>query len=157
MITGAFAKQSAHVGLLARGAGLEGALRDVEPLSGKGVNLQADVSDPDQVEQSAEKVETQFGPIGAHGVFDPHAHSTSPLQMAAQHLVWIAQAALAGATCDALANGPEKFWRGGMIGLALGTLGVIGLGELEGSPGTMGLPESLADGEVSLNRQGGLQ
>ncbi len=60
----AFARQGAHVGLLARGrAGLEGAKRDVESLGGRGLVLQADVADPDQVEQAAARLEETFGPI----------------------------------------------------------------------------------------------
>ncbi len=60
----AFARQGAHIGLLARGrAGLEGARRDVETLGGKALMLPTDVSDPDQVERAAEAVENEFGPI----------------------------------------------------------------------------------------------
>jgi short-subunit dehydrogenase len=60
----AFAKQGAHVGLLARGrAGLEGAKRDVEALGGKALILEADVADADAVEAAAMRVEKEFGPI----------------------------------------------------------------------------------------------
>ena len=60
----AFARQGAHIGLLARGrAGLEGARRDVEQLGGKGLVLPTDVADPDQVEAAAAAVEKEFGPI----------------------------------------------------------------------------------------------
>jgi NAD(P)-dependent dehydrogenase (short-subunit alcohol dehydrogenase family) len=60
----AFARQGAHVGLLARGrAGLEGAKRDAERLGGKGLALPTDVADPDQVERAAAAVESAFGPI----------------------------------------------------------------------------------------------
>ena len=60
----AFARQGARIGLLARGrAGLEGAKRDVEALGGKGLVLQADVSDSDQVERAAAILEAEFGPI----------------------------------------------------------------------------------------------
>jgi NAD(P)-dependent dehydrogenase (short-subunit alcohol dehydrogenase family) len=63
-IVRAFARQGAHIGLLARGrAGLEGAKRDVEELGGKAIILQADVADPDQVESAAARLEEQFGPI----------------------------------------------------------------------------------------------
>jgi len=49
---------------MARGrAGLEGALRDVERLGGKGVILPADTSDPAAVEAGAQKLEETFGPI----------------------------------------------------------------------------------------------
>src|SRR4051812_39429415 len=61
---GAFARRRARVGLLARGrAGLEGTRRDVEALGGKGLILQADVADPDQVERAAAELESAFGPI----------------------------------------------------------------------------------------------
>ncbi len=59
-----FARHGAHIGLLARGqAGLEGALRDVEQLGGKGLILPTDVADADAVERAAEAVEREFGPI----------------------------------------------------------------------------------------------
>jgi NAD(P)-dependent dehydrogenase (short-subunit alcohol dehydrogenase family) len=60
----AFARQGAHLGLVARGrAGLEGARRDVEALGGRGLALPTDVADPDQVEAVAAAVEREFGPI----------------------------------------------------------------------------------------------
>jgi NAD(P)-dependent dehydrogenase (short-subunit alcohol dehydrogenase family) len=60
----AFARQGAHIGLLARGAaGLEGAKRDVEALGGKAIILQADVSDANQVDNAAARLEEEFGPI----------------------------------------------------------------------------------------------
>ena len=60
----AFARQGAHIGLLARGrAGLEGARRDVESLGGRGVVVPTDVADADQVEAAAAAVEKEFGPI----------------------------------------------------------------------------------------------
>ena len=60
----AFARQGAHIGLVARGrAGLEGAKRDVEQLGGKGLIVQADTAHADQVERAAEAVEGQLGPI----------------------------------------------------------------------------------------------
>src|SRR5437764_4658035 len=60
----AFARQGAHIGLLARGrAGLEGAKRDAEAVGGKGLALPTDVADPDQVERAAAAVESAFGPI----------------------------------------------------------------------------------------------
>lgn len=60
----AFARQKAHVGLLARGkAGLEGARREVEELGGRALVLPADVSDADQVESCAAALEQEFGPI----------------------------------------------------------------------------------------------
>ena len=60
----AFARQGAHIGLLARGRdGLEATQRDVESLGGKAILIPTDVADPDQVEQAAEIVEREFGPI----------------------------------------------------------------------------------------------
>jgi NAD(P)-dependent dehydrogenase (short-subunit alcohol dehydrogenase family) len=60
----AFARQGAHIGLLARGVdGLAGARRDVEELGGKGLVLPTDVADPEQVERAASAVEEEFGPI----------------------------------------------------------------------------------------------
>src|SRR5262249_61031310 len=61
---GAFGRQGAHIGLLARGrAGLEGARRDVEALGCKALVLPTDVADPDQIERAAGAVENEFGPI----------------------------------------------------------------------------------------------
>jgi NAD(P)-dependent dehydrogenase (short-subunit alcohol dehydrogenase family) len=60
----AFAQRGAHVGLLARGRdGLEGARRDVEALGGRALALPTDVARADQVEEAAEAVEREFGPI----------------------------------------------------------------------------------------------
>ena len=60
----AFAKEGAHVGLLARNRdGLEGARRDVESLGGKALVLPTDVADAKQVEAAAQRVEETFGPI----------------------------------------------------------------------------------------------
>jgi NAD(P)-dependent dehydrogenase (short-subunit alcohol dehydrogenase family) len=60
----AFARQGAHIGLLARGhAGLEGARRDVEAAGGRAIMLPTDVADPDQAETAAAAVEREFGPI----------------------------------------------------------------------------------------------
>jgi NAD(P)-dependent dehydrogenase (short-subunit alcohol dehydrogenase family) len=59
-----FAQEGAHVGLIARGAdGLNGALRDVESLGGRGLMLPLDVADAEAVERAAAQVEDQFGPI----------------------------------------------------------------------------------------------
>jgi short-subunit dehydrogenase len=59
-----FAKQGAHIGLLARGLdGLEGAKQDVENLGGKALIIPTDVADADQVEAAAAQVEAEFGPI----------------------------------------------------------------------------------------------
>jgi NAD(P)-dependent dehydrogenase (short-subunit alcohol dehydrogenase family) len=60
----AFARQGAHIGLVARGrAGLEGAMRDAEALGGKALMLPTDVAVPEQVEAAAAATEAAFGPI----------------------------------------------------------------------------------------------
>jgi short-subunit dehydrogenase len=60
----AFARQGAHVGLLARGqAGLDGARRDVETAGGRAIALSVDVAQADQVELAATAVEEELGPI----------------------------------------------------------------------------------------------
>ncbi len=59
-----FARRGAWVGLVARGIdGLEGAKRDVEALGGKALVLPCDVADARAVEEAADKVEREFGPI----------------------------------------------------------------------------------------------
>ncbi len=59
-----FARHGAAIGLLARGRdGLEGASRDVEDLGGAALVVPTDVSDDEQVEQAADRVERHFGPI----------------------------------------------------------------------------------------------
>ncbi len=60
----AFGKLGASVGLLARGRdGLEAARREIEAAGGRAVVVVTDVSDPAQVEQAAETVERELGPI----------------------------------------------------------------------------------------------
>jgi NAD(P)-dependent dehydrogenase (short-subunit alcohol dehydrogenase family) len=60
----AFARQGAHVGLLARGRdGLEGARREVEELGSRACVAPTDVADPEQVERAAQEVENTLGPI----------------------------------------------------------------------------------------------
>ncbi len=60
----AFAKEGAHIGLIARGHdGLEGAKRDVEELGGKALMLPLDVANAGDVEAAAERVERELGPI----------------------------------------------------------------------------------------------
>jgi NAD(P)-dependent dehydrogenase (short-subunit alcohol dehydrogenase family) len=59
-----FAQRGAHVALLARGKdGLEGARQEVESAGRKALAIPVDVSDPEQVEQAADQVEAQLGPI----------------------------------------------------------------------------------------------
>ena len=63
-IVRAFAREGAHIGLLARGQdGLEGAHRDVEDLGGEALVISVDVADAEAIEQAAEEVERKFGPI----------------------------------------------------------------------------------------------
>jgi NAD(P)-dependent dehydrogenase (short-subunit alcohol dehydrogenase family) len=60
----AFARRGALIGLLARGRdGLGGTLRDVDALGGRAIAIPTDVADPQQVEQAADEVEREFGPI----------------------------------------------------------------------------------------------
>jgi len=59
-----FARRGAHVALIARGRdGLEGARREVEQAGGRALVLPLDVADADAVEQAAETVERELGPI----------------------------------------------------------------------------------------------
>jgi len=63
-IARAFGKEAAHIALIARGRdGLDGARRDVESLGGKALVITADVADAKAVEQAADTVEGEFGPI----------------------------------------------------------------------------------------------
>ncbi len=59
-----FAREGAHVGLIARGeAGLRAAAEDVERLGGRALPLPCDVSDAAAVDAAAERLEAEFGPI----------------------------------------------------------------------------------------------
>ncbi|MGA8594100.1 MAG: SDR family oxidoreductase [Bryobacteraceae bacterium] len=59
-----FARQNAHIGLIARGRErLEAAQREVEQAGGKALVAPADVADARQVEDAAERIEREFGPI----------------------------------------------------------------------------------------------
>lgn len=59
-----FAREGAHIALLARGRdGLEGARRDVEAAGGRALVIPIDVADADQVEAAAARVEQELGPI----------------------------------------------------------------------------------------------
>jgi NAD(P)-dependent dehydrogenase (short-subunit alcohol dehydrogenase family) len=59
-----FAKDGAHIGLIARGTdGLEGARREVEEAGGRALVLPTDVSDAEAVDRAAERVERELGPI----------------------------------------------------------------------------------------------
>jgi NAD(P)-dependent dehydrogenase (short-subunit alcohol dehydrogenase family) len=60
----AFAREGAHVGLIARGRdGLEAARQEVEELGGRALVLPLDVSDHGAVESAAEQIESELGPI----------------------------------------------------------------------------------------------
>ena len=59
-----FARQGAHLGLIARGRErLEATKREVEEAGGKALVLPADVSKAQQVEEAAERAEQELGPI----------------------------------------------------------------------------------------------
>lgn len=59
-----FAKHGADIGLIARGRdGLEGARREVEQAGGRALVLPCDVSDAKAVEEAADRVERELGPI----------------------------------------------------------------------------------------------
>ena len=60
----AFARQGADIGLIARGLdGLEGARREVEADGGRALVLPLDVADADAVDEAADRVERELGPI----------------------------------------------------------------------------------------------
>src|SRR5215213_9502104 len=60
----AFAKRGARIALLARGRdGLKGARAEVESAGGNALLVPTDVSDANAVEEAAERVEEEFGPI----------------------------------------------------------------------------------------------
>ncbi|HEX6122002.1 MAG TPA: SDR family oxidoreductase, partial [Ktedonobacterales bacterium] len=59
-----FAREGAHIGLLARGEdGLRGAQAEAEELGGRALAVPTDVADPKAVEAAAARVEREFGPI----------------------------------------------------------------------------------------------
>lgn len=63
-IVRAFAREGAHIGLLARGRdGLEAARREVEEMGGLALVLPVDVSDAEAVEGAAARIEEELGPI----------------------------------------------------------------------------------------------
>ena len=60
----AFGRRGDRVALLARGrTGLEGAAQEIRDAGGQALVVPLDVSDPDQVEQAAQQVEDELGPI----------------------------------------------------------------------------------------------
>lgn len=59
-----FAENGAKLGLIARGKlRLDAAKSEVEERGGEAIAVEADVSDPDQMEKAAREVEERFGPI----------------------------------------------------------------------------------------------
>lgn len=59
-----FARNGAHLGLIARGRdGLEAAAREVEECGGKPLVLPTDVADAEAVQRAADEVEQRLGPI----------------------------------------------------------------------------------------------
>lgn len=59
-----FAKERAHIALLARGKdGLEAARQEVEEAGGKALVIEIDVADQEAVERAAERIERELGPI----------------------------------------------------------------------------------------------
>ena len=59
-----FARERAHIGLLARGIdGLEAARAEVQALGGEALVLPLDVANPEAMEAAAARVEEEFGPI----------------------------------------------------------------------------------------------
>ncbi|OJY20444.1 MAG: short-chain dehydrogenase [Myxococcales bacterium 68-20] len=63
-IVRAFAARGAHVGLIARGIdGLEAARHEVESMGGRALVLPLDVADAKAVDDAAERVERELGPI----------------------------------------------------------------------------------------------
>lgn len=60
----AFARRGAHIGLIARGEnGLEATRKEAEALGGKALKLPLDVADAQKMDEAAEQVENEFGPI----------------------------------------------------------------------------------------------
>lgn len=59
-----FARTQAKIALIARGRErLEAARREVEGLGGRAIAISADVADPKELEQAAERAERELGPI----------------------------------------------------------------------------------------------
>ncbi len=76
----AFAREGAHIALIARGrAGLEGASREVEDLGGTALALPLDVADAAAVENAAQEIEQRLGPIDVW-VNDAMASVFSPIK-----------------------------------------------------------------------------
>jgi hypothetical protein len=82
---------------------------------------------------------------GAHGDFDDRARDYSVQVWADQGRDWILMAGAAGALCDACNHGLGKAWRGGLAGLALGTLATVGLAALAHHKNPRTLQEARTD------------
>ena len=95
-------------------------------MQGYGSQQYDGAADPDRPHNLYEPVD-QDRDFGAHGDFDRRAHNHSLQVWADQDRDWICLAGALGSLWDALQNGPGKFWRGGLIGLTLGTLTSFGL------------------------------
>lgn len=84
-----FAHNGADIALIARGLdGLEGARREVEQAGGRALVLPCDVSDPQAVEEAAERAERELGPID----------------------IWVNNA-FSGSLCEFLDLTPEEYKR----------------------------------------------
>jgi NAD(P)-dependent dehydrogenase (short-subunit alcohol dehydrogenase family) len=81
----AFARQGAIVALLARGdAGLAGAAREVEAAGGRAWTLSVDAADPVAIDEAAERIERELGPIDVWvnvaftSIFSPFSEISAP-------------------------------------------------------------------------------
>jgi short-subunit dehydrogenase len=84
--------------------------------------------------------------FGAHGQFDNRAHAHSYQLWLDQRRDMVALMGAAGAVLDALRHGPGMCWRGGLLGLALGALGAVGLAALARRDENVGNTRSHAPG-----------
>jgi len=93
---------------------------------------------------------------GAHGDFDSRAHQHSLQVWASRRRNWIAAGAFCGAALEAASGGRQRMLRGGLIGLAAGTLGALCAGALSASHPRRGLkPQSRPQsGNISRSEYG---
>jgi hypothetical protein len=83
--------------------------------------------------------------FGAHGKFDDRSHAHSIQLWVDQRRDWILLAGVVGGVASLVRRGPGKFWRGGLLGLAAGTLGALGLAALgrpDQQPRNLGSPDA---------------
>lgn len=85
--------------------------------------------DPNRPNNLYEPVD-QERDFGAHGQFDDRSSPHSAQLWLDQRRNWIALAGAIGAALATKRGGIGKSWRGGLIGLALGTLGALGAAAL---------------------------